>query len=131
MLTENRKRRRSCGSDDSQTLPQAKRSGGSHPLFTELGHDAWDSESCSSDSSVLSSPEQANGGTSTNVGGTNTQCPTDNRGSRSTPGPCSPAGPAHHAEEPSVSLGSYHHINRILREAHFASLQTRGHQGAS
>lgn len=40
----NRKRRRSCDSEDGQVLPQAKRPGGGNALLPDLGRDAWDSE---------------------------------------------------------------------------------------
>uniref|UniRef100_A0AAY3ZW49 Uncharacterized protein n=1 Tax=Denticeps clupeoides TaxID=299321 RepID=A0AAY3ZW49_9TELE len=47
--------------------------------------------------------------------------------------PSSPPGPSHPAEEPrsstSPGASSYQRINRILREAHFSSLQTRGQPG--
>ncbi|KAG7460195.1 hypothetical protein MATL_G00218960 [Megalops atlanticus] len=117
MLTENRKRRRSCSHDDSELLPQAKRSGGGQTLFSELGRDVWDSESSSSDSSVVSSPEGAVASSS--------QSAVDSRGGHCAGGSCSPVSSAHLAESAPVSLGHYHHINRILREAHFHSVQSR------
>uniref|UniRef100_A0A8C1XDN6 Si:dkey-21c1.1 n=1 Tax=Cyprinus carpio TaxID=7962 RepID=A0A8C1XDN6_CYPCA len=67
-------------------------------------------QSSSSDSSGISSPERMAGATS------NIQ-KTEQRGLH-----------------PAVSLShnlSYDHINRILREAHFSSLQTRGQQGST
>ncbi|KPP64644.1 protein FAM104A-like [Scleropages formosus] len=128
MLTDSRKRKRNSGSEDSQTVPQAKRSGGGHSIFPEFGRDVWDSESSSSDSGV-SSPEQSAGGSSGASGGSIQS--TDSGGHCSTQGPCSPAGSAHIAEESFVNPGPYHHINRILREAHFNSLQTRGQPGAT
>ncbi|XP_043109952.1 protein FAM104A-like [Puntigrus tetrazona] len=124
MLTESRKRRRSCDAEELQVLPQAKRSGG-YSFLPEVGRDVWDSESSSSDSSGISSPERMAGATS------NIQ-KTDQRGLHASQAPCSPIAPNISAEEPAVSLShslSYDHINRILREAHFSSLQTRGHQG--
>lgn len=120
MLTESRKRRRGCDAEELQVLPQPKRSGG-YSFLPEVGHDVWDSESSSSDSSGISSPEQMAGATSS------IQKP-DQRGIYVSQAPCSP-GIA--VEEPAVSLShsiSYDHINRILREAHFSSLQTRGQQ---
>ncbi|XP_056325049.1 protein FAM104A [Danio aesculapii] len=113
MLTESRKRRRGCDAEEVQVLPQPKRSGG-YSFLPEVGHDVWDSESSSSDSSGISSPEQMAGATSS------IQKP-DQRG----------LSPGIAAEEPAVSLSqniSYDYINRILREAHFSSLQTRGQQ---
>ncbi|XP_068606192.1 protein VCF1 isoform X2 [Brachionichthys hirsutus] len=74
MLTENRKRQRSGGDEDSgQMVPQAKRQGRGHPLSPEPGRDAWDSESSNSESS-FSSPEYAAG----------------NCASQCVVGPCSP-----------------------------------------
>lgn len=44
MISVNRKRRRSCdGEEESQVLPQAKRSGG-YSFLPEVGRDVWDSE---------------------------------------------------------------------------------------
>ncbi|XP_028825482.1 protein FAM104A [Denticeps clupeoides] len=104
MLTESRKRRRSCDSEEGRYLPQTKKA-----VLPELGRDVWDSESSSSDSSGVSSP----GGALRD--------------------PSSPPGPSHPAEEPrsstSPGASSYQRINRILREAHFSSLQTRGQPG--
>ncbi|KAG5832676.1 hypothetical protein ANANG_G00293670 [Anguilla anguilla] len=127
MLTENRKRRRSCGHDDGEPLPQAKRSGTGHPLFPELGRDVWDSESSSSDCSAISSPEGAAGSSGGGGGSSSTslQCGSDSRGSHCAGGPCSPGGSSHSTESGPMSQGPYLHINRILREAHFHSLHSR------
>ncbi|KAL4612906.1 protein FAM104A-like [Arapaima gigas] len=127
MLTDSRKRKRSSGSEDSQTVPQAKRSGGGQPIFPELSRDVWDCESSSSDSGV-SSPEQSTGSSGASGG---SMPSTDSMGHHSMPGPCSPAGSVHVTEESLASPGHYHRINRILREAHFNSLQTRGQPGAT
>ncbi|XP_067285266.1 protein VCF1 [Pseudorasbora parva] len=124
MLTESRKRRHSCDAEQLQVLPQAKRSGG-YSFLPEVGRDVWDSESSSSDSSGISSPESMAGASSSIQR-------TDQRGLHVSQAPCSPIAPAIAAEEPAISLShivSYDHINRILREAHFNSLQTRGQQG--
>ncbi|XP_070779815.1 protein VCF1 [Enoplosus armatus] len=116
MLTENRKRLRSGGDEESGHLvPQAKRQSRAHPLSPEPGRDAWDSESSngeSSSSSSISSPEHAAGSCS----------------SRCVVGPCSPlsSGDASELAGP-TNLVSYLQINRILRQAHFQSLQCRGH----
>ncbi|TRY99902.1 hypothetical protein DNTS_004336 [Danionella cerebrum] len=102
MMTESRKRRRTCDADE-QLLPQPKRPG-AFSLLPEVGRDVWDSESSSSESSGVSSPSSVQR---------------------------TPSSPYSAAEEPAVPLShdtSYHHINRILREAHFNSLQTRGQQ---
>lgn len=114
MLTENRKRQRSGGDEESGHLvPQAKRPSRGHPLSPEPGRDAWDSESSNSESSnsssSISSPEHA-------------------AGSRCVAGPCSPLSSSD-SSEPSgpPTLVSYLQINRILKHAHFQSLQCRGH----
>ncbi|XP_051530138.1 protein FAM104A-like [Myxocyprinus asiaticus] len=125
MLTESRKRRRSCDAEELQVLPQAKRSGG-YSFLPEVSRDVWDSESSSSDSSGISSPEQMAGASSIIQG-------TDQRRLHVSQAPCSPLAPIHSAEDPAISLSqnnvSYDNINRILREAHFNSLQSRGQQG--
>ncbi|XP_066560570.1 protein VCF1 [Amia ocellicauda] len=123
MLSENRKRRRNCDHDDSQLLPQAKRGGAGQSLIPDLGRDTWDSESSSSDSSAISSPERAAGS-----GGSSQSA--ESAGGRSNVGACSPASAAHFSEDSALE-DSYHRINRILREAHFHSLQSRGQPGAT
>ncbi|KAJ7989811.1 hypothetical protein DPEC_G00308370 [Dallia pectoralis] len=124
MLTENRKRRRSGGDENGQLVPQAKRSSrGSNPLSPELGRDAWDSESSNSETSAISSPDNALGSSSSS------QCASDSLGGAQpcAPGPCSPLSSCLSSElTGSTNLVSYHQINRILREAHFESLQCRG-----
>ncbi|XP_035657186.1 protein FAM104A-like [Oncorhynchus keta] len=125
MLTENRKRRRGGDNEGDQLNPQAKRSGGGqegHVMVSKLGQEVWDSESSSSDSSSgISSPERATGGGSTY---------TKNRTSQGLLRPL--------PEDPSISSLSlygndtpYDHINSVLREAHFSSLQTRGQPGST
>ncbi|XP_049417410.1 uncharacterized protein LOC125879515 [Epinephelus fuscoguttatus] len=112
MLTENRKRQRSGGDEESGHLvPQAKRQSRAHPLSPEPGRDAWDSESSNSESSSsISSPEHAAG-----------SC-----GSQCVVGPCSPLSSSDSSElAGSTSLASYLQINRILKQAHFQSLQSR------
>lgn len=114
MLTENRKRQRSGGDEESGHLvPQAKRQSRAHPLSPEPGRDAWDSESSNSESSSsISSPEHS-------AGSCSSQCAT---------GPCSPLGSSDSSELAGpTDLVSYLQINRILRQAHFQSLQCRGH----
>ncbi|XP_055366587.1 uncharacterized protein LOC114860702 isoform X2 [Betta splendens] len=113
MLTETRKRQRASGGDEESghLVPQAKRQSRAHPLSPEPGRDACDSESSNSESSSrISSPEHAAG----------------IYGSQCVVGSCSPlsygdlselAGP--------TNLVSYLQINRILKEAHFQSLQNR------
>lgn len=129
MLTENRKRRRGCDAEGEQLNPQAKRSGGGqegHGLVSDVGRDVWDSESSSSDSSNgISSPERA-AGTSAGL----CEHGQKNHNSQSSLSPL--------LEDPSgYSSGlhgddaSYDHINRLLREAHFSSLQSRGRPGST
>ncbi|KAA8585161.1 hypothetical protein FQN60_003855 [Etheostoma spectabile] len=113
MLTENRKRQHSGGDEESGHLvPQAKRQNRAHPLSPEPGRDAWDSESSNSESSIssISSPEHASG-----------SC-----GSQCVVGPCSPlsSGDSSELAHP-TNLVSYLQINRILKHAHFQSLQSR------
>uniref|UniRef100_A0A3B4Z927 Uncharacterized protein n=1 Tax=Stegastes partitus TaxID=144197 RepID=A0A3B4Z927_9TELE len=110
----NRKRQRSGGDEESGHLvPQAKRQSRGHPLSPEPGRDAWDSESSNSESSSsISSPEHA-------AGSCSSQCAV---------GPCSPLSTAKSSELAGpTNPVSYLQINRILKEAHFQSLQSRGH----
>ncbi|KAJ7984659.1 hypothetical protein DPEC_G00357050 [Dallia pectoralis] len=126
MLTENRKRRRGGDNEGDQLNPHAKRSGGGQALVSKLSQDVWDSESCSSDSSSgISSPERASGGASTSTCTQSLNC-------------TSPGLAGASSEHPSISSlslhgdgTSYDHINRLLREAHFNSLQTRGPPGST
>ncbi|KAM4623760.1 protein VCF1 [Polymixia lowei] len=130
MLTENRKRRRGCDSEDQQLNPQAKRSGGHDPLAPDLGRDVWDSEqSSSSDSSGgLGSPETvASASTSLCTNGQN-NCISQNSLS---PRHGDSAGSSLQGFHGDGSSASYDHINRVLREAHFSSLQTRGRPGST
>ncbi|XP_063326737.1 protein VCF1 [Pelmatolapia mariae] len=110
MLTESRKRQHSGGDEENGHLvPQAKRQTRAHPISPEPGRDAWDSESSNSESSSsISSPERA-------AGSCVSQC---------AQGPCSPLSVGN-SFEPTNPV-SYLHINRILKDAHFQSLQNRG-----
>ncbi|XP_047428360.1 uncharacterized protein LOC124998177 [Mugil cephalus] len=116
MLTESRKRQRSgCDEESSHLVPQAKRQSGAHRLSPEPGRDAWDSESSNSEnsnsSSSISSPEHAAGSCS----------------SHCAVGPYSPLCFSNSSELAGpTNLVSYLQINRILKEAHFQSLQSRG-----
>lgn len=122
MLTDNRKRRHSDGDEgDGQLVPQAKRSSRTQPLSPELGRDAVDSELSNSVSSGISSPGHAAGSSSSS------QCALDIYKGSMAPGPYSPLVSAHSSELTGpTDLVSYDQINRILREAHFESLQSRG-----
>lgn len=113
MLTENRKRQRGEGDDEDAQMPQAKRLS-SALQSSETGRESWESESSSSESSWISSPDHAAG---------SSHCNGDVIGHPGGPGPYSP----HSASKPSgpMDLLSYQHINRVLREAHFHSLQSR------
>lgn len=114
MLTENRKRQRSGGDEESGHLvPQAKRQSRGHPLSPQPGRDAWDSESSNSESSSsISSPEHA-------AGSCTSQCVV---------GPYSPVSFGEASEGAGrTSPMSYLEINRILKQAHFQSLQSRNH----
>ncbi|XP_077086786.1 uncharacterized protein LOC143738639 [Siphateles boraxobius] len=101
MLTENRKRQRAEGDDEDAQMPQAKRLS-SALQSPETGRESWESESSSSES-WISSPDQSATGSNS--------------------GPISPIS----ASKQSGHLDplSYQHINRVLREAHFHSLQSR------
>ncbi|XP_066498566.1 protein VCF1 isoform X2 [Hoplias malabaricus] len=101
-------------------MPQAKRSSTTH-RSSEISQEAWEAESSSSDSSGVSSPEHAAGSSSS----PSSQYGVDNLATLSGLGPCSPLCSSSDQTGPS-SLGSYHHINQVLREAHFQSLQNRG-----
>ncbi|XP_037331719.1 uncharacterized protein LOC119220124 [Pungitius pungitius] len=109
MLTENRKRQRSGADEENGHLvPHAKRQSRAHPLSPEPGRDAWDSESSISESS--GSPER----------------PAGSCGSQCAAGPCSPLNYGDSSEPAGpTSPVSYLQINRILKHAHFQSLQSR------
>uniref|UniRef100_A0AAQ4R8U7 Uncharacterized protein n=1 Tax=Gasterosteus aculeatus aculeatus TaxID=481459 RepID=A0AAQ4R8U7_GASAC len=121
-----RKRHRNCDSEEDQQLSsQAKRSGGGPSLLLS----DLDSESSSSDSSNgISSPERALVATTRPcIHSQNhciTQCPPSPKPEDS--GCTLQRG--FHGDGSSVS---YDHINRVLREAHFNSLQTRGRPGST
>uniref|UniRef100_A0AAZ3SCK0 Protein FAM104A n=1 Tax=Oncorhynchus tshawytscha TaxID=74940 RepID=A0AAZ3SCK0_ONCTS len=108
-----RKRQRSGGEEENgQLVPKAKRlSRGANPLSPD-------------ESRGISSPDHAVGSSSSS------QCAVDSLSGAQplAPGPCSPLSSALSSElaDP-TNLVSYHQINRILREAHFESLQCRGH----
>uniref|UniRef100_A0A8C8CDA4 Uncharacterized protein n=1 Tax=Oncorhynchus tshawytscha TaxID=74940 RepID=A0A8C8CDA4_ONCTS len=123
-LTVYRKRRRGGDNEGDQLNPQAKRSGGGQEVFS-VSHTCSSLsvlQSSSSDSSSgISSPERATGGGTTY---------TKNRTSQGLLRPL--------PEDPSISSLSlygndtpYDHINSVLREAHFSSLQTRGQPGST
>ncbi|XP_036445515.1 protein FAM104A [Colossoma macropomum] len=118
MLSENRKRQRTQGDDaDAQLMPQAKRLSTTHKS-SEISQEAWESESSSSDSSGVSSPEHVAGSSSS----ASSQYGADNLATLAGLGPCSPLS----SSDQTGPSSSYHHINRVLREAHFHSLQNRG-----
>ncbi|XP_056871674.1 protein FAM104A [Takifugu flavidus] len=110
MLTENRKRQRSAGDEEKEyVVPQPKRPSRGHPLSPEPGRDAWDSESSLSESSI-SHPEHA-AVSCTSRCDADTYTPTTSSDSSDLAGP--------------RDTPSYLQINRILRQAHFHSLQSR------
>ncbi|XP_028991209.1 protein FAM104A [Betta splendens] len=127
MLTDSRKRHRSCDSEeDRQLSPQAKRSGGGPSLLVS----DLDSESSSSDSSNgISSPE-------TPIVVSARPCIHQSHNNRITqyslsPKPQNSASSLQHGFHGDGSNASYDYINRVLREAHFSSLQTRGRPGST
>ena len=72
-----------------------------------------------SESSGINSPEDV-------VGSCSSQCAVEAIGGHSAPGSSSPLSLTHSVESAGpTNLVSYHQINRILREAHFQSLQSR------
>uniref|UniRef100_A0AAZ3SV51 F104A protein n=1 Tax=Oncorhynchus tshawytscha TaxID=74940 RepID=A0AAZ3SV51_ONCTS len=117
-----RKRQRSGGEEENgQLVPKAKRlSRGANPSLLSW---AW-MPGTRSESRGISSPDHAVGSSSSS------QCAVDSLSGAQplAPGPCSPLSSALSSElaDP-TNLVSYHQINRILREAHFESLQCRGH----
>ncbi|XP_016371023.1 protein FAM104A-like [Sinocyclocheilus rhinocerous] len=118
MLTENRKRQRAEGDDEDARMPQAKRLS-SALQSSETGRESWESESSSSESSWISSPDHAAGSSSSSHCGVDVIGPHGGPG----PGPCSPRSASKQSDP--TDLLSYQHINRVLREAHFHSLQSR------
>ncbi|KAM8889379.1 uncharacterized protein ACB058_009047 [Synchiropus picturatus] len=124
MLTDNRKRHHSCDSEEERQLsPQAKRSAVSPTLLVS----DLDSESSSSDSSnSISSPESAIAATS------RPPIHSQNNSVFSlSPKPVDAATPLQRGLHGEGSSYSYDSINRVLREAHFSSLQSRGHPGST
>ncbi|XP_028286564.1 protein FAM104A [Parambassis ranga] len=124
MLPDNRKRHRSCDSEgDQQLRPQAKRSGGGPSLLVS----DLDSESSSSDSSNgISTPERM-ASMRPCIHGQNNCI---NQYSLS-PKPEDSASSLQHGFHGDGRSVSYDYINRVLREAHFSSLQTRGRPGST
>ncbi|XP_057681809.1 protein FAM104A [Corythoichthys intestinalis] len=126
MLTDNRKRHRSSDSEENQQLsPQAKRSGrGPCLLVSDV-----DSESSSSDSS--------SGACSTDRPMVVTSRPCIHSQSNRIPQcslstkPKDSAISAPRGFHGDGSTFSYDSINKVLREAHFSSLQTRGRPGST
>ncbi|KAK7168412.1 hypothetical protein R3I94_002472 [Phoxinus phoxinus] len=107
MLTENRKRQRAEGDEEGAQMPGAKRLS-SALQSPETGRESWESESSSSES-WISSPDQSAAG------------------SNSGPDLVGPVSPISASKQPGhMDPLSYQHINRVLREAHFHSLQSRG-----
>ncbi|XP_053563054.1 protein FAM104A [Bombina bombina] len=104
MLPDSRKRRRNC--NDVSQLPQSKRSTRSSEILE------WETESSGSDSS------NSNISLDRSSGSENLQCVAGS-------GPSTPQ-PISVPEQSALNRGLYVHINQILKEAHFASLQQRG-----
>uniref|UniRef100_A0A4W4HAC4 Uncharacterized protein n=1 Tax=Electrophorus electricus TaxID=8005 RepID=A0A4W4HAC4_ELEEL len=109
-----RKRQRTQGEDENGTvMPQAKRSSTTHQSL-EGSREAWDAEvsysgKCMDQMSSSSASSQSGADSLAAVPGLMPYSPLSTSDQ---------SGP--------TSLGSYQHINRVLREAHFQSLQNRG-----
>ncbi|XP_007886756.1 protein FAM104A-like isoform X2 [Callorhinchus milii] len=110
-----RKRRRSCDDEGNQPVPPPKRLS-NNSLFQELPRDTWDSESSSSDSSSISSPDRQNG-----------HLPAENNSNQNRASDSSALLQFSDSSE-HPAQGPYFHINQVLRAAHFYSLHQRGHQ---
>ncbi|XP_075436203.1 protein VCF1 isoform X2 [Ascaphus truei] len=106
MLPEGRKRRRTYNEDCQ--IPQSKRSTRSSVL------QEWDTESTGSESSNSTASLDRSSG-SDNLAH---QTPAGS-------GPATPQ-PVSAPEQSALNRGPYVHINQILKEAHFCSLQHRG-----
>ncbi|MEQ2233633.1 hypothetical protein ILYODFUR_023804 [Ilyodon furcidens] len=120
MLAGTRKRHRSSDSVDQQLPPQAKRSGGGPCLLVS----DLDSESSSSDSSNgISSPERAIESSTRPSALLQKHC--------IRPEQEDSASSLQHCLHGHGQSASYDYINRVLREAHFSSLQTRGCPGST
>ncbi|XP_078257384.1 protein VCF1 [Rhinoraja longicauda] len=116
MLSDGRKRRRSCKDEESQPVPPPKRLS-NNTLLQDLPRDSWDCESSSSDSSsIVSSSDRLNG-----------HLPTEANLNWTKPGNSSTMLQFSDSIEQSAQ-GPYLQINQILKEAHFYSLHQRGHQ---
>lgn len=126
MLTDNRKRHRSCDSEEDQQLsPQAKRSSrGPSLLVSDV-----DSESSSNDSSNgICNPEGALLIRTSPCSHSQSHCLSQ---SSPSPKPEDSASSLQHGFHGDSSSVSYDYINSVLREAHFSSLQTRGRPGST
>ncbi|KAM4527089.1 uncharacterized protein V3H82_001299 [Fundulus diaphanus] len=121
MLPGNRKRHGSCDSlEDQQLIPQAKRSAAAPCLLVS----DLDSESSSSDSSNgISSPERAAEASTRPSPHHQKYCTRPERQDS--------ASSLQHRLHSHGQSASYDYINRVLREAHFSSLQTRGCPGST
>ncbi|XP_040186929.1 protein FAM104A [Rana temporaria] len=107
MLPDSRKRRRD---NDVSQLPQSKRSSGSPPGFQD-----WEAEAESSSGS-----DSSNSNLSLDRSGASDHLQTLGSSGPATPQPVSAP------EQSALNQGPYVHINQILKEAHFSSLQQRG-----
>ncbi|XP_075701952.1 protein VCF1 isoform X2 [Rhinoderma darwinii] len=105
MLPDSRKRRRN---NDVSQLPESKRNNRS-PTFQDWEAEAESSGSDSSNSTF--SLDQSSG--------------SENLQTVAGSGPTTPQ-PVSVPEQSALNQGPYVHINQILKEAHFSSLQQRG-----